>query len=238
MKAPEPSSDQLPIPTNQPVLTMSSAYGAGGSVISPALAETLGLPFCDRLLSTSVVDDATASENRNGSVPDRVRARAPEGISEAEKEASPGSRFFSYLARAAAPTAYVITAEAYEDEPRLRRHAEADVVELCRTSGGVILGRAGAVILAKHPRAFHVRLAGPKQRRARRAAEIEGVSEEEALQRLEQTDRARELWVRRLYRADATDPRYYHLVLDSTVFSVEEAVDIVAGMARTFWRHH
>lgn len=236
MKAPEPTSDQLPVPTNQPVLTISSAYGAGGSVIAPSLAESLGLPFCDRLLSTSVVDDATASEGRNGSQP--IRAHAPEGISEAEKEASPGSRFFSYLARAAAPTAYVITAEAYEDEPRLRRHAEADVVELCRTSGGVILGRAGAVILAKHPRAFHVRLGGPKQRRTRRAAQIERVSEEDALKRLEQTDRARELWVRRLYRADATDPRYYHLVLDTTVFSVEEVVEMLAGMARAFWRHH
>lgn len=236
MKATIPTSEELPVPTNQPVVTISAAYGAGGSVVAPGLAEALGLPFCDRLLVASVVDDATASENQNGSGPHPPHA--PEGITEAEKEASPGSRFFSYLARAAAPTAYVVTAEAYEDEPRLRRHAEGDVVELCRTSGGVILGRAGAVILAKHPRAFHVRLGGPKQRRARRAAQLDQVSEEEAAERLDQTDRARELWVRRLYRADATDLRYYHVVLDTTVFSVEEVVDTLAGMARNFWRHH
>ena len=37
--------------------------------------------------------------------------------------------------------------------------------DMADTTGGVVLGRAGAVVLAQHPTALHVRLDGPRQAR-------------------------------------------------------------------------
>jgi shikimate kinase len=36
------------------VVTLSAGYGAGGSVIGPAVAERLGVPFLDRALPAGV----------------------------------------------------------------------------------------------------------------------------------------------------------------------------------------
>jgi Cytidylate kinase-like family len=37
-------------------ITIAATYGAGGSVIGPAVAKRLGLPFVDRAIPSSVVE--------------------------------------------------------------------------------------------------------------------------------------------------------------------------------------
>ena len=76
-----------------------------------------------------------------------------------------------------------------------------------RQRGAVILGRAGAVVLADHPR----RLSRPPRRApssagSRRAMAIEGTDEYTARSRLEETDRARAAYVERLYGRDPCRP--------------------------------
>ena len=41
-----------------PLITVSATYGTGGSVIAPRLAEAMGLPFVDRLISADMSQDA------------------------------------------------------------------------------------------------------------------------------------------------------------------------------------
>jgi cytidylate kinase len=104
---------------------------------------------------------------------------------------------------------------------------------LADTTGGVILGRAGAVVLAGHPSAFHVRLDGDRVRRlARAAAQVDG-DEDAAARLLDSTDRAREGYVRYFYKVDARDSRWYHLLLDSTVIPFDVCADLVVTAARS-----
>jgi cytidylate kinase len=100
----------------------------------------------------------------------------------------------------------------------------------------VILGRAAAIVLAGHPRSFHVRLDGPPGRRAARAMQFESIDEETAKAHLEETDRARARYVDRLYGRDATDPHLYHLILDGTVMTSADVVDVIATAATAFWK--
>jgi len=58
-------------------------------------------------------------------------------------------------------------------------------------TGGVILGRVGAVILAGHPRAIHVRVTASRATRCRRVHEYGGLDEPAALRLIDRTDRAR-----------------------------------------------
>ena len=58
-------------------------------------------------------------------------------------------------------------------------------------------------------------------------AAIEGISEAEARRHLDAADRARDAYVRRLYRTDPADPRHYHLVIDSTALPLDAVTELI-----------
>jgi len=119
----------------------------------------------------------------------------------------------------------------HHQDQHLRGHGEAGIHRLVAAGGGVILGRAAAVVLGKD-RGYHVRLDGPPARRVAQGAAIEGISEEQARERLRAADKARTAYVRRLYRADPTDASLYHLVIDSTAIPLDTVTELILAAAR------
>ena len=107
--------------------------------------------------------------------------------------------------------------------------------DLAAGAPAVLLGRAGAVLLASRPRAYHVRLDGPVERRIAWAASHENLGEDAARRRQSETDRARTLFVKRLFRVDPSESRLYHLVLDPTVIGVDAALQVLTLAARSFF---
>lgn len=201
------------------VVTMSATYGAGGSVIGPRLAERLGLPFADRLIPA-----------RDAPVP----AVGAERITDAERLQVSRSRFLARLALLTGGLGLPVPHPEDLTDP-VRQRVEQSIHDLVESGGAVILGRAAAVVLAGHPRAFHVRLDGPEGRRAARAMTIEGIDDATARARLHETDRARARYVDRLYGHDPADQHLYHLVIDSTVLATDACIEVLAGAAEAFW---
>jgi cytidylate kinase len=210
----------------EPLVTVSATYGSGGSVIAPRLAAELGLPFVDRLISADMSQDAARDD------------RSQEGLCEGEQATTPAGRFLSYFARAASVGAMMAPDAVLEDDDSIRARTEEGVRALAEGAPGVLLGRAGAVVLAKRPRAFHVRLDGPVERRVAWAAEFEHLDLEAARRRQSETDRARTQFVKRLFRVDPGDPTLYHLVLDPTVFGMDPALELVVAAAHAFFAAH
>lgn len=202
------------------VVTLSSGYGAGGSVVGPALAQLLGTPFLDR------------------AVPARVASGQPLSAEEAAvEERTPGliERIVATFARL--PDAFSPGAppavEGYAPEDDLRNETEQRVRAFVEQHGsGVILGWGATVLV---PDAFHVRLDGPTDRRVRQAETIQGVDEGEAQRRQQDTDRVRSQYMRRLHGKDWNDPALYHLMLDSTSLPLDDATRIIAEAANAFW---
>jgi cytidylate kinase len=194
------------------LVTVSASYGAGGSVVAPALAERLGVPFLQRATNTA----------------GGVGAGGPcaEPLTTDEASLTPARWLLACLSSAmpAGPTQSPLPAQ-HQDES-LRRHCEADIRRLGDAGEGVILGRGAAVVLGKG-RGFHVRLDGPPDSRVVQGAAIEGISVEEARRHRDAADRARDTYVRRLYRADPADPRHYHLVIDSTALPLDAVTEII-----------
>ena len=215
----------MPETAYRPLVTMSATYGSGGSVISRQLAERLGLRFVDRAISVQLSEDAAVA----------VSVPSQEHLTEAEEAATPGSRILAYFARAASVGAMLAPDPIVDTDDVLRERAEAELRELSEGGPGLVLGRAGAVVLADRPNAFHIRLDGPIERRVEWAARLEGLEVAKARERQARTDRARTLFVKRLYRADPTEPKWYHLILDTTVFGMETSVDLLAEAARAFF---
>jgi cytidylate kinase len=95
----------------------------------------------------------------------------------------------------------------------------------------VVLGRAAAIVLRDRPQALHVRLDGPEEARIAQAMRVEEIDEEAARDRQRGSDRARMAYVKHFYDADPRDPRYYHLVLDSTALPLEACVELIVTAA-------
>jgi cytidylate kinase len=201
------------------LITLSAAYGAGGSQVGPELARRLVVPFIDRALPRAVAARLD--------VPVEAALKRDEALAPVLER---------WLGRFVLGGGAITSAPAPEPMPGPDEHSyveacEAAIREHAERGEGVILGRAAAVVLRDDGRALHVRLDGPADRRAARAAVIEDISLDEARSRLERTDHAREAYVRRFYGTDPHEPSLYHLMLDSTAMSLDACVELILTAA-------
>jgi len=194
------------------IVTISASYGAGGSWIGPEVAEHLGCRFVDRAIPVQVAE----------------RLDVPVEYAHVHDEAA-APRFTRLLARLP-NTSGVVVPEA--TSPEFCRETERLLIEAADAGDVVVLGRAGAIVLRDRPGAFHVRLDGPAEARVFQAMRVEQVDEEEARRRQRTSDRARIDYVKHFYRADARDPRHYHMVLDSTVVPLPTCAELIVTAAR------
>jgi cytidylate kinase len=194
------------------LITISASYGAGGSVVAPALADRLGLPFLQRV---------TTSEG-HPSEP----GPCDEQLTEEEVRATPVHRLLAAFTEAMPAGPTQSPPSTHHQDRHLRSHGEAGIHRVLAVGGGVILGRAAAVVLGKD-RGFHVRLDGSPALRLAQGAVIEGISEEQARKRLGAADKTRSAYVRRLYRRDPADASLYHLVIDSTVIPLDTVTELI-----------
>ncbi len=200
------------------VVTFSAAYGAAGAEVAPAVAERLGLPFHDR------------------AIPAQVAGRL--GVSVAEAEANDETvvrglwRLVASLGTMPDPVGGVLPTSALPDARAYRQQTERVLAEIADGAGGVVLGRAGAMVLRDRPDVLHVRLDGPPEQRLAAAVAGSGRSTDEVRREMEANDRTREAYVRHFYRCDPSAAKHYHLVIDSTAVPVETVVELVVTAAR------
>jgi cytidylate kinase len=199
------------------VVTLSAAYGAGGQIVGHAVASELGVPFLDRAIPVAVarklavsVDDADAHDEASES---RV------------------GRILSGLAAAGIGLGPIpqreLSAEAY------RQRTEEVMTAAAATTGCVVLGRAGAIVLRDLPGALHVALTGSQQRRIAQARHLAPDQDPAELRRLiEVSDRNRSGYFRHFYNADPNDLTLYQLVIDATLIDFDTCASIIVSAAR------
>jgi cytidylate kinase len=200
------------------VVTISASYGAGGPEVGPAVAERLGLAFHDRAIPAQVAgrlgvsrDDAEANDER-----------VVRGL----------WRLVASLGTMPDPVGGVLPATGEPDERAYREQTERVLREIADGPGGVVLGRAGAMVLRDRADALHVRLDGPPEARLRAAVGRYGRPEEELRREMQANDATREAYVRHYHRVDPAAARHYHLVVDGTALPLPVVVDLVVTAAR------
>lgn len=202
------------------VVTVSSSYGSGGSLVAPLVAQRLGVPFLARVLPARETENMT------------------EVVSESPHEAEDLTRkLWERIldAFAAMPVEYGMVPVTVPADAALRVKSQAE--EKLKSfaadpAGGVIHGWAGSAVL---PEAFRVLLDGPEDRRVKQATEIEGVDEATAIDRLDKSGAIRRTYWKRLYNCDWKDPAMFNMCLDSTVLPTDVAADLIATAAGLFW---
>src|SRR6185503_9443250 len=144
------------------LITVSASYGAGGSVVAPALAGRLGLPFLQRV---------TTSEG-----PLAQPDPCDEQLTEEEVKATPVHRLLAHFTQAMPAGPTQSPPSTHHQDEHLRGHGEAGIHHLLAAADG---------------------------------AAVEGISQDQARQRLRAADKARTAYVRRLYRCDPADASFF-----------------------------
>lgn len=201
------------------LVALSASYGAGGSVIGPALAERLGVQFIDRAIPLAVADRLEVSYDDAAAHDEHVSTGWLQRVLSGFVGGDVG-----------APTP--LPPETFSSED-FRRATEEVLLQQAATGDGVILGRGSVVVLREDPRALRVRLDGSAERRAEQAMRLDpGLDREGAERALRQFDRTHAGYLHQLYEVDIRDSTLYHLALDSTCIDLDACVEIIARAAR------
>ncbi len=96
----------------------------------------------------------------------------------------------------------------------------------------LIIGRGSQMILRDWPGVLHVLLVASLDHRAASLGLSEGLTVDEAVRRLHDSDRSRAAFHRKFFKVDVDDPLLYHLSLDMTRVSFEAAAGAIVELAR------
>ena len=202
------------------LITISREYGAEGSRLARMVAEALGW----HLIDNEVVDE--------------VARRAGMSRAEVAQKEERGATFVERLARALVASSPEVLGQVDIDAPEaeeamLVRVTEQVVAEACARGNTVMVGRAAVAVVGPRTDVLHVKVVAPVSHRAEVVAKRKGISPEAAAQEVKENDAHRGRYHKQWYSRDWSDPRNYHLVVNTSWLGVERAAEVVVDAVRS-----
>jgi len=202
--------------TNTTVITISRQMASGGAYIGYLLAKKLGYKYVEREvlilaakeLGVELVDLAHRDECCDSFVEKMMKSfmfGTPEAV---------------YVPPARRP---VYDQELYDVECRIIK----DVVE---RYNAVIVGRGGYSILSGRPGVVNVLIHAPLDFRIERLRKFNSLTEDQARQEIQESDRKREKFLKTMTSTDRYDARNYHLCIDAAAAGFETAQRMIVEL--------
>ena len=197
-------------------ITISREVGSGGRTIGRALAEKLGVRFCDKNLINSLVEKFDLSAKNI----EMIKGQKKNWLADILQRITP------------VPHAGALGSTGQEFAPAVTNdelfRAESEILkEIAAQESCVIAGRSGFFILKDCPNKLDILIRSSLSNRISRIVEKQNVSREEAERIVERVDAQRENFVRRYTDTSRYDARNYDLVLNVDGLTGDEAVDII-----------
>ena len=223
------------------VITISRQVGSGGDEIANRLCEMLGYQQFDKRLIIQAAAESGLSENEIAAWPadyseesfkvrgflDRLFGRGMSvGQTRVWHEDATGAR-----------VAETVTLS----EESVLVLVQNAIRSAHRTGRLVIVGRGGQILLKDQPDVLHVRVEAPleyriqrvkEQMRSDRQAFLADIElRREAQDWVQSRDASSTEYIRHFYHEDWANPLLYHLVLNTGLLSIPQAIDIIARLA-------
>ena len=198
------------------IITISRQLGCGGAEIGRLLAERFGYHYADREVLEKAAkqlgvpgDDVSWREERPTSFWDRIAS------------------VFTYSSPYTAPPIRPIPDDdLFALESKIIR-------ELADRESCVVVGRGGAYVLKGRPGAIHVFLHAPTSFRIHRVMNVyHARNHDEAVAMIHASDKARKEFHMEMGDFDWLCAANYHLSLDTSTLSREQAADLIASYVR------
>ncbi|GAA4519879.1 hypothetical protein GCM10023160_04310 [Brachybacterium paraconglomeratum] len=196
------------------MVTVWEEYGSGAEAIGRAIAEQLGLPYHAQAFSSEDIEAEGAPPQDQSAIAQTIQSRVNlSQVLAAMSGAFGGGDGMEYI-DAQRDKRELIN----DNNTTVRRYGE---------EGGVIVGRNATKILATRPRTLHVLLTGDVESRVARAAELAGISLQQAEKRRSQEDKVRAEMSTSLYGWDPRDPVHYDLMINTGRIPQAAAVEAI-----------
>ncbi len=203
------------------VITISRELGSQGTEIAHRVAERLGYECLDRELIAAIAQEAGVEE--------ADIAGKEESISARPRIVGPEMAAFFRRQRYASPQPQ----EALEDQAYIELVRKA-IYDRAEAGSVVVLGRGGQMVLRNWPGVLHVYITAPLEVRVAHVAQEQGIGRQLAERLVNESDRQRRGYIRHFYNnADWTNPRYYHLIVDTGRIPPEVAAELIILAARS-----
>ena len=201
-----------------PVITISRQFGAGGKTLGKMVADELGLEFADSDIIAKVAEMANVSTH---------------WVETVEKEAGGKlSRFISRVVSKKLIDRVLKDERGYLDETIYLDYLVLIIAQIADEGDVVILGRGSQYILNDHPDATHILLIDEFDNRVEFMKENYELSYNRATQVVRSEDKRRKNLYQKLGKTDYDDSYLYHMVLNMSKISMEEAKNLVCDLAR------
>ncbi len=104
----------------------------------------------------------------------------------------------------------------------------ARVVKTLASNGHVILvGRGGCFITHEMKAGFHVRCVAPFDFRVQNIMKQRDLSQKESEKLIQEMEKERDAFIKDYFFTDVSNPHYYDLVINTSRFTLDDAVDLV-----------
>ena len=198
------------------VITISRQYGAGGKTLGKMIADDLDYEFADSAIVTRVAEMANVSTHWVETVENEAGGKL--------------SRFITRMVSKPLVDRILKDERGYIDEEIYLDYLVLIIAQIADEGNAVILGRGSQYILNDHPDAFHILMIDKFENRVRFMREHYALSDSRATRVVKGEDKRRNALFQKLGKTDYDDPFLYHLVLNMSKISLEEARKIVCNL--------
>ena len=196
------------------ILTISHQYGSGGSRIARELGRRFGWSVWEKEIVRKIATQYKVAEEYVEAKDERVDSFI--------------ERMVGLFGMGGFESTYEIPPPLWLTDAQLARMTRTIIEEVAKEGNAIIVGRAGNLVLANHPRALHVFLLAPLEVRISRVMQAEGLSHSDAKRRISGMDKLRTDYVHTFYHASWNDLAQYQLVVDSGVWGEDGTADLLA----------
>ena len=198
------------------VITIARENGSNGRAIGEALAGRLGIPFYNRDILRMAADDSGINEQL---------------FANAEKS------FRSSLLFRVAKDAYngeVIPPDSdnFVSNENLFRYQAKVMLGLAQNESCVMIGRCADYALKDRDDVINLFITAPLENRIKRVAARNGISENEAKDRIKKTDKSRASYYNYYSAKDWGDAKSYDLCIDSSLLGIDGTVELLKDLIR------
>ena len=213
------------------VITISREYGSRGEQIAQQVAKELGYSYFDKEILTDVAREADTTEDKIRQYDEKDEHGFRAFLKKLFVPNYPGFAPYPYYPGIAVD----LSDEFVNREPILDAHEVTaffrHVVEMLWERGNVVMvGRGSQKILAAKPNTLHLSFVGKIGVRTETVMAQENVVHEEALKKIQTIDKQRAHYLKQYYDVSWEDPRLYHMTINTSLMSVESAVQIIVVM--------
>ena len=200
------------------VIAISRQFGAGGKTLGEMVSKKLGYTFVDREIVQMVAKKAKVST---------------QWVEYIEKEA--GGKLMKFMERLVPKK--LIDTVLDDSGGRIDEEIFVDllhqiITQLADEGNAVILGRGGQYVLRDRADACHVLLIANKEDRIKFMEEHYELLRPQALKAVNNEDKRRVNLYRKFGKEDYDHPDLYHLVLNMSKLSLDNARDLICALAK------